>query len=76
MHTHNATTPAATQPILKRCASCGTLLHEPDGESMVRESAATRAMSTVQECAACRLAEYRRMVREQLSVWRDDDHRA
>ena len=41
---------------------------------MLRESAATWAMSAAHECALCRLAQYRRSLRDQYSgnAWSSD----
>ena len=68
MDTHKATTtPVNAESALRRCASCGTVLTDDAGTRMLRESAATLAMSATQECAACRLSEYRRSLRDQYS---------
>ena len=68
MDTHKATTrPVTVEPVLRRCASCGMVLTDYTGARMLRESAATIAMSATQECAACRLSEYRRTLRDQYS---------
>jgi hypothetical protein len=44
------------------------LLSQQVASMMPRESAATRAMSATQECADCRLSQYRRALRDQLSM--------
>lgn len=52
-------------PVLRRCVSCGKVMGEVSGtEAMLRESAATRAMSAAQECSSCRLSEYRRVLKD------------
>jgi hypothetical protein len=56
---------ADLEPVLRRCSSCGAVLSERSGARVVRETPATLAMSGAQECAACRLSEYRRALRDQ-----------
>ena len=69
METHK-TTQIGGAPVLRRCVSCGKLLNELSGaETPLRESAATLAMSGAQECAACRLSEYRRSLKDSYSRW-------
>ena len=67
--THKATTtPVGDGPVLRRCVSCGKTLNELSGaETLLRESAATLAMSATQECSACRLSGYRRSLKDQYS---------
>jgi hypothetical protein len=68
LNTHKATsTPVNAETVLRRCASCGMVLTDYVGTRMLRETPATIAMSGTQECAACRLSEYRRSLRDQYS---------
>jgi hypothetical protein len=53
------------QPALRRCSTCGAVLSDLFASRLVRETPATLAMSGTQECAACRLSEYRRLLRAQ-----------
>ena len=62
------TTPVGGGRVLRRCVSCGKVLNELSGaETLLRESAATLAMSTTQACSVCRLSEYRRSLKDQYS---------
>jgi predicted RNA-binding Zn-ribbon protein involved in translation (DUF1610 family) len=63
--TEHTSTSLSPDPVLRRCASCGTVMSELVSTMMLRESAATRAMSSSHECVVCRLAQYRRAVRDQ-----------